>query len=392
MRARRGFAVLALLTLLASPVAFVLLSIVALGASLAQRRRWGDDLALAVPLATLGIAELVLWRLFPDSGRYPFPTGEFAAAVAFCLLGVAATARVERARALTCIFVTYLLACSAVFVLPSAVGENIVRLRYVALPLAVLALSLRRWRPLAPALALLLLAATWNFTPLFWVVDRNTRDDAHSAHYWSGTVTFLHRRLSPSNRVEVVDTASHWASYYLARQGIPLARGWYRQDDFPQNAALYGDLTGRRYLEWLHRLAVGYVVLPDAPLDYSSEAEADLIRGRGNPLRRVARVEHATVYAVPDARPIVTGAGEAEVRAITSRTLVLRVAAPGRYRVAVRYSPYWHASRGCASRARDGGMVVWVPRAGRVTLELDVGLHRMLATLIDRDHQCASPT
>jgi hypothetical protein len=392
VHARRCFVALALLTLLASPLAFALLTIVALGALLARRRPLGDVVALALPLTALALTEVALWRLFPDPGHYPFPVGEFVAAATFCLFGVAATWHVERARALAFIFLTYLVACSAAFVLPSAVGENIARLRFMALPLAVLALSLRYWRPRAPAIALLALAATWNLSPLGWVVDHNARDSAHSAVYWADTIAFLHARLTSNNRVEVVDTASHWASYYLARRGIPLARGWYRQDDFPQNAALYGDLTSRRYLAWLHSLAVRYVVLPDVSLDYSSRAEAALIQGQSNPLRPVARLEHATVFAVPHARPIATGPGRAKVGALTSNTLAITVSTPGRYRVSVRYSPYWRASRGCVTRAADGSVALLVPRPGRVRLALDVGLQRMLATLIDRDHRCTSPT
>ena len=40
-------------------------------------------------------------------------------------------------------------------------------------------------------------------------------------------------------RVEAVATSGHWDAYYLADKGVPLARGWYRQDDFPENAVLY---------------------------------------------------------------------------------------------------------------------------------------------------------
>ena len=391
VRARRRFVALALLTLLASPLAFALLSIVAAGVFLARRRQWSDEVALALPLVGFGLAEVVLWRLFPDPGRYPFPLAQFAAAATFCLLGVAATWRVERARPLMWIFVIYLLACSAAFVLPSAVGENIARLRFMALPLAVLALSLRGWRPRLPAIALVVLAASWNLTPLGWVVDRNVRDSAGTATYWADTAAFLHTRLTPNHRVEVVDTASHWASYYLARQRLPLARGWYRQDDFPQNALLYDDLTARRYLDWLHRLAVLYVVLPDVELDYSAQAEAKLLRSRTNPLWPVARLRHVTVFQVPDAQPLVSGPGRAEVVALTPKAIALRLSAPGRYRVAVRYSPYWRASRGCVSRTRDGAIALSTSGAVRSTLTLDVGLQRMLATLTERDHECPAP-
>lgn len=390
--ARWHFAGLSLLTLLASPLAFALLSIVSVGVFFARRRHSAGDVALVLPLAALGLSEVVLWQLFPDPGRFPFPLSQFAAAAAFCLLGVAATWGVDRARPLMCIFVAYLIACSLAFALPSAVGENIARLRFMALPVAVLALSLRHWRPRVPAMALLILAAFWNLAPLGWTVDRNAGDGARTAAYWADTARFLQTRLTPNHRVEVVDTASHWASYYLARRQLLLARGWYRQDDFPQNAALYGDLTGPEYLDWLHRLAVLYVVLPDVELDYSAQAEAKLLRSAANPLRPVARLRHVIVFAVPHARPIVAGPSPADVMGLTTRTIQLRLEGPGRYRVAVRYSPYWRASRGCISRATDGSMALWEPGAGRVNLTFDLGLHRMLATLVRSSHACPSPT
>ena len=148
-------------------------------------------------------------------------------------------------------------------------------------------------------------------------------------------------------------------------RSLPLARGWYRQDDFPRNALLYSDLTAQRYLHWLHSLAVLYVVLPDVQLDYSAQAEAALLRGRANPLRPVARLRHVTVFAVPDARPLVTGPGEAKVVGMTQKTVAVALSAPGRYRIAVRYSPYWRASRGCVTDTADGAIALTVYAAGR---------------------------
>src|SRR5258708_28344939 len=41
------------------------------------------------------------------------------------------------------------------------------------------------------------------------------------------------------------------------------ARGWYRQDDFPENAVLYDhELTSAQYVQWLHERAVKYVLVP----------------------------------------------------------------------------------------------------------------------------------
>ena len=82
LQAGRGgpFALLTLLVLAASPVAFVLLCIVLAGVALSRSSRGAE---LALPLAILCTAtsvELVLLRLFPAGGRYPFSLPEFAAA------------------------------------------------------------------------------------------------------------------------------------------------------------------------------------------------------------------------------------------------------------------------------------------------------------------------
>ena len=68
------------------------------------------------------------------------------------------TFRSERARLLTAFFVLYLVACTLAYALPSPVGENIARLRFAALPIAVLALSLRASRPRVLSIVCLALA------------------------------------------------------------------------------------------------------------------------------------------------------------------------------------------------------------------------------------------
>ena len=80
-------------------------------------------------------------------------------------------------------------------------------------------------------------------------------------------------------RVEAIDTASHGASAYLA-PSFALARGWDRQADRAYNALFYStkSLTADSYHAWLHELAVGWVALPRAPLDYSAVAEGGLVR------------------------------------------------------------------------------------------------------------------
>ena len=101
---RWRFAALAALTLAASPLAFLLLVIVLGGVALSRRaslrRNW-------VPVAGSSLAaliEVVLWRIFPGGGRFPFSFAEVAGGVAFCALALVFTWRVERARVLRFFF------------------------------------------------------------------------------------------------------------------------------------------------------------------------------------------------------------------------------------------------------------------------------------------------
>src|SRR5262249_32283517 len=149
--------------------------------------------------------------------------------------------------------------CIAVYIVPSGLGSNIIRLQYLAIPIAVLAASLVAWRPRPMCVALVIFAAAWNATPLVRSLRQGIENPAASAAYWAPAIRFLHSHLSPSYRVEAVDTTGHWPALYLAAENIPLARGWFRQNDFPTNAVLYEPLTPRRYTTWLRGLGVRYV-------------------------------------------------------------------------------------------------------------------------------------
>ena len=176
-----------------------------------------------------------------------------AGGAVFCFLGLALSWRVERAGPLWWMFLVYLVACLGCVRDPlSAVGENVLRLRYAAIPIAVLTLSLRRWRPLPVALVVLALAATWNVTPLSSSTCTGAATRRPHAPTGSPRSATCDEHLAPSYRVEVVDTTGHWAAVYLAEAHIPIARGGYRQDDFPQNELLYDDLLGpKAYGAWL---------------------------------------------------------------------------------------------------------------------------------------------
>ena len=388
---RWRFAALAALTLAASPLAFLLLALVLAAIGFSRR---ADPRRLVVPgvaVVAAGLAQVLLTRAFAGGGRYPYPPEELAAACAACVGGAAITWRVERARVLRSLFVVLLAACVGVYVVPSEIGENIARFRYLAFPLFVLAFSLRGFRPRGLAVAGLALVLCWNVNPLAASFARGSAEPAAEEVYWRPAIGFLRAHLTPSYRVEAVDTAGHWAAVYLPRAGIPLARGWYRQDDFPQNGLLYSELGPRAYLAWLRGLGIRYVVLTRAPPDYSARGEAALLESGRSGLLPVLRSPNLTIFEVPRARAIVTGSAPARVLALTQSRVSLQLGAAGRYRIALRYSPYWETSAGCLTRGQDGMLRLAAPHAGRVELRFDVDAGLALQAVAGREQTaCAA--
>jgi hypothetical protein len=379
---RWRFGILAVLTAAASPLAFLLLAIFLVGIGLGVRERGRRLLAPTLIVAAIGVSQFLLSRAFSDGGRYPFSVFELCSIMLFCGLGGALTWHVESARTIRWFFVAYAAVSLVTFAVASPLGENIARVRFAALPIAVLVLSLRSWRPLWVAALALVLAASWNLSPHAWSFSRATVEPTAHAAYWQPAVDYLREHLAPSYRVEAVDTSGHWAAVYLPGAGIPLTRGWFRQDDFPQNEVLYDRLTGPTYLHWLRRLGVRYVVLTDAPTDYSSKEEARLIRSGRSGLVRVLRTQHIRIFSVPRARPLLTGVAPAQVLALAQTYMLLHVEAPGRYRLAVRYSPYWRVTGACLSHGKDGMIRLISRRRGLLLLRFKVDPGRALATVV----------
>jgi len=391
-------ALLCLVTTLAHPLALVFLVIVLAGVAVVERPRLRERRlqAFAAAVAAVLVLQFTLVRAFAaDGGHYPFDPKDAVAIAAFCVAGLLLTRGLREMLALRAVFAAYALLAVGAFTLSTPIGGNVVRLLLLmGVPLLLLPLAARGFRPRGVAVACLAGALLWQSLPA--VAGWRTANDARAAseEYWYPVIAFLERHHDPGHRVEVVATADNWEAYHLARRGIPLARGWFRQDDFPGNAALYERLTPARYRAWLRRVAVRYVLLPDDPLDYSSRAEAALLR-RGGVLPVVARLGGWTVYELPGATPIVTPRGGARVVRLTSDRIVLRVSRPGRYRLSLRYTPYMSvrggALRGCIAPARPWGTALRVRRAGTVVLSFDVRLGRMVSTVFGRAGSCGRP-
>ncbi|MGZ4399319.1 MAG: hypothetical protein ACXVYM_00445 [Gaiellaceae bacterium] len=391
-RGRRwSFAILCALTLAASVLAFALLVVVLVGIALARRRQLRRSLALAAVTTILALAlvEATLMALFPDSGHFPFPTSEYAAAVVFCALGFVVTFRNERTRLLAGFFAFYLVACTVAFALPSPLGENIARLRFTAAPIAVLALGLRQWRPRLLSIGVFSLALAWNLAPLVSGFHRGTSDPARNAPFWAPPIRYLHAHLTPDYRVEAVDTTGHWEALYLAQAGIPLTRGWFRQDDFPENDILYTRMTLRSYLQWLRMLSVRYIVLSNGPLDYSAKREAKLLRRHAAVFRTVFSFPGGRVLSVPSPLPLVRGPTPAQVLSVGGSSVAFRVGQRGQYVLGIRYSPYFTSRSACVQQSPNGLTLVSARGPGRILVRFVVGPLSAAHALLGKTPGCA---
>ena len=388
---RRGrFALCAALTLAASPLGFAFLVVVLAGVVLARRSVRDARVQIAAVVAC-GLAELVLYRLFGDGGRFPYGLLQLAPSLVFGVLGLIVTRGVPQARLLRGMFWIYLVVCIAAYLIPSSVGSNLERLRYVAVPVALIAVALRGWRPLWLIVPALTLAVVWNVTPIWSTFARASTDPEAARAYWQPSIHYLKQHLSPSYRVEVVDTAEHWPAAYLPDAGIPIVRGWYRQSDFPQNEVLYdGKLAAKTYEAWLRRMAVRFVLVTDAPVDYSSRDEAALVRSGHTSLVLVKRLPHVAIYELPKPTPIVTGPEPATVLWLWPQGLVAAVRVPGTYRVRVRWSPYWRSSNGCVSKTSDGMTQITTHERGLIALRFGVSVKRGLETLAGSIPACST--
>jgi hypothetical protein len=177
----------------------------------------------------------------------------------------------------------------------------------------------------------------------------------------------------PAGRVEVVPTAYHWESAYVAPT-MPLARGWERQLDEADNPLFYGGrLDPATYRAWLLDNGVRFVALPSAPLDMAGHTEAALVEsGRVPGLHLVWSSADWRLYAVAGSPGITSG--PARLVGASGGRVVLQARAPGRVVLRVRYTPDWTISAGAACVGPGPGrwLAVQVRRPGPVVLTLSV--------------------
>jgi hypothetical protein len=110
---------------------------------------------------------------------------------------------------------------------------------------------------------------------------------------------------------------------------------------------------------------VRWVALPDAPLDYSAEAEARLLE-RGAPYLRLAHESPGwRIWEVLDASPPASDGA----RVVAADPAGFEVESGGPTVVRQRYTRWWRSDGACVSRAPGGWTRVTPVRGNRVRVD-----------------------
>jgi hypothetical protein len=380
----------AALTLGFSPLAFVFLCLILLALLLAKPQMTGRTIGLAVGLVGIAVVEAGVLIMFPSTGVYPFSPFDLVAVIAVCLVGALLARRGDGVRVITWFFIAWGVGSLFAFVVPSAVGDNVTRLRAFVFPLMLVAAAQARFRPRFLTVVALAGALAYNIGPYLMLVPYRLESKPESAAFWRPAIAFLEQHRDPNYRVEVVPTAAHWESYWIPRAGYPLARGWYRQLDVAGNPVLYAPhLDGAQYMSWLRRMSVKYVLLPRTQLDPdAAPTEARLLRRGTAGIRPVFRSANWTIYELAHPQPLFTGPAQARLTAMGHQVISGVVGAAGLYTLGIHFNRYWTADpRVSCVRAGPGGMtLIRFREPGAFTLRISNGLDSLLDSFTKSDH------
>lgn len=372
-RGRRGVAMaLAILCPFGSPVAALFLACggLAYAASRPHRRKAGLQLA-AASAGTVAVISLV----FPEGGSEPFVASSFLPAFVMAIVAFACIPRQERLLRMG--VVAYGLLLLLAFTVDSPMGGNATRLGALFLgPLFACALW-QRQRMILFVLAPL--AVYWQVAPVVRDLETVQAQPSVEPGFYAPVVDYLRGvTTSSEHRVEVVPVSNHWEAAYMPR-GLYIARGWQRQLDRKLNPLFYEEEIGPgEYRDWLDSLAVGYVAVPNAPLDYAGVAEANLIASRPGYLRRVMETDDWTVWAVKRPTPLADGA--ARLTNLNSEGFRLDGLKKGSSEVKVRWTRYWTVDLGdaCLRQSTDGFTTVEVLKRGPISVRAEFTPWRVL--------------
>jgi hypothetical protein len=334
LRANHRFAtaILSLATFAASPLAGLFLGVVVAVVVVLQPPRRASA---AVSSAALLGSSVGTAFLFPGTGTMPFSVLH-ALPPAACCLAVLILCPSPLVRGVALALLGLFVLC---LVVRTPVGGNITRLVWLAAVPTVLACApAPRWLLPLSACAL----AIWPASDLVGQLHAGAARSAHASFYQPLLNEIRQEQSllgakSNGQRLELVDTANHWGNVYLG--ALPLARGWDRQADAGYNAIFYSNasLTASSYHAWLDSLAVRWVAVPAATLDYAAVAEAKLVHGGLDYLKLVWSTPDWTLYQVVEPAPLVSGA---QLLRVTATTMEVQTAGAATVTIRQRWSPY----------------------------------------------------
>ena len=244
------------------------------------------------------------------------PVQMFLALLGLALVVVACRERTIRVGAV--IVAIGLVAC---LVVPNSVGLNLTRMVWLlAAPLIVG----YGHRPDRHVVALTGLALIFPIVDVTWQLAEADSPSASAvllpAAARPAPRADVHRR-AVGQRVEVVEPQTKGAARYVG-ESMPVARGWERQADVrtTRSSTTDGALNAASYRHWLDELAVAYVAVPDAKLDFASVDEAKLIASGLPYLHEVWSNADWKLYQVSDSAPL---ARHAQVLSVAGNQLRL---------------------------------------------------------------------
>jgi hypothetical protein len=364
------------LSAVGSPLAGLFLALAAAAWTLATRSWVRGVLLIGCSL----VPALVLQYAFREGGTFPYARISWLQAVATGVACLVALPRLEKPLRLG--FLLFLGLTLFAYVVPSPLGGNVNRVGTIfAGPLLVCALwGYRNWVMFAVAQ----LAFAWAIQPV--VRDLPDAGGAMTeASYYAplrAELASLHKPL----RLEIPPTRNHWEGVYIGEHFM-IARGWERQLDQKYAHLFYGTvITPSNYRHYLAHNAVQYVAVSDAPSDFASKSESDLLRKAPPPyLKPIWSNEHWRLFEVQKAAQLLTGPGRLVAQSPDTFTISARE--PGRFVMKLRYSPYWAvvSGHGCVTSANGGWTKVTLRRPGLAK----VGMHFAPGRVVSSASRCS---
>ena len=252
------------------------------------------------------------------------------------------------------------------FLVPSPLGANLTRFGMYAAGPVLLALVPRRVA--IAALAPLLLF--WQWSPAFDAILRAGDDPSIEQAYYVPLLQHLGSVDAENRRTEIVPTARHWETAFVAAQLPDRPRLGAPARHPLQRAVLRRRPDGRR--RTTRGCSTRVSTASPSPTRRSTTPASRRRRciEQGLPfLRPVWSDRHWRVWEVVDATGVVDG--PATVVDITADTVTLDVLAPGDVTLRVRDSAFWRTEPAvCVEPTDDGWLVLRDVPAGRLEVFL----------------------